>query len=202
MRRYGTLVVILFIAVNVFAQAERQKFKPIVSVGTRNVISFLSSQGGVGKGIGGHLRIQLSKRINTEWFMDYVTSKNEPTAMNEYHIGWSLMYYLKKENDYTRLLKPYIMAGHCFDNIHVFEIDNKTNRQSLVNMATTAGMGTHINITPRFDCSITGQYMLDFGREIVKQTNEGKLNLVKSDHTTVDGHPLIAISFNYKISKM
>ena len=122
--------------------------------------------------------------------------------MNEYHIGWSLMYYLKKDNDNTRVLKPYIMAGHCFDNIHVFEINNKVNKLSLVNMATTAGIGTHINITPRFDCSVTGQYMFDFGKEILKQINEDKLLLVKSSYSAVDGHPLIAISFNYKISKM
>lgn len=202
MRRYSILVITLFAAISAFSQSERQKFKPIVSIGTRNVISFFSSQGGIGKGVGGHLRIQMSNRINTEWFFDYVTSKNEPTAMNEYHIGWSLMYYLKKDNDNTRVLKPYIMAGHCFDNIHVFEINNKVNKLSLVNMATTAGIGTHINITPRFDCSVTGQYMLDFGKEILKQTNEDKLTLVKTDHTSVDGHPLIAISFNYKISKM
>lgn len=202
MRGYKLLAVCIFTTFQVFGQSEKIRFKPVVSVGTRNVISFLSSQGGIGKGIGGHMRIQLSRRINTEWFFDYVTSKNEPTVMNEYHVGWSLMYYLKKDNDYSNLLQPYIMAGHCFDNINVFEINNKANKQSAVNMATTAGLGMHINITRRFDCSISGQYMLDFGKEIIKKTEGDALTLTKSGHTTVDGHPLITISINYKISKM
>ena len=58
------------------------------SLGTRNTISMFNDDNAVGKGIGGQFRIQFSKRLNTELYFDYITSKDEPyTFRNDYHIG-------------------------------------------------------------------------------------------------------------------
>jgi hypothetical protein len=97
------------------------------------------------------------------------------------------------------LLQPYFIAGHCFDKTQVFEIGNKSNQASRLSMATQAGLGTHINISPKFDCSLSGQYMLHFGKEIETDLSGDHPIIYKADHTHMDGHLLFTISFNYKL---
>ena len=175
------------------------RFKPVISLGTRNTFSAFNSDEAFGKGIGGQTRVQLGKRLNTEWFLDYITSKTTFTSRNDYHVGWSLMFYFKNNYDFTHLFQPYILAGHCFDKTQVFELNNRSNQASRWSMATQAGVGTHINITPKFDCSLACQYMLHFGKDIESDFNNDKLVIQKTDHTNMDGHLLASISFNYKI---
>lgn len=177
----------------------KQPFHPIFSVGTRNSISFFNSDAAVGKGIGGQTRLQLSKRFNTEWYLDWIQSQTSRSARNDYHIGWSLMYYPGKQVDFLQVLQPYLIAGHCFDKTQVFEKGNRSNQASRFSMATQAGLGTHINITPRFDCSVSGQYMLHFGKDIEAEETDGKLLIAKADHSHIDGHLLFTVSFNYKL---
>lgn len=173
------------------------------SAGTRNTISLFNEDEAVGKGIGGQFRIQFSNRINSEWYLDYITSKNDVyTFRNDYHIGWSVMLYSKNNNQFDRLLQPYLIAGHCFDYGKVSEQNNKSNYVDKLSMATQAGLGTHINITPKLDCSISGQYMLHFGKEIHTEVEGGKVLIEKYDFSHADGHLLFTISFNYKFFKL
>jgi hypothetical protein len=65
-------------------------------------------------------------------------------------------------------------------------------------MATQAGLGTHFNINRRFDCSLSTQYMLHFGKEIQTSVDKGNVVINKKDMSTPDGHLLITLSFNYK----
>ena len=75
-----------------------------------------------GVGIGGQFRLQLGKRLNTEWYFDYLTSEVGDFAQrNDYHIGWSVMYYPGKHVDFSRLLQPYLILGHCFDYTDVLK---------------------------------------------------------------------------------
>lgn len=182
-----------------YCQTETGRFKPVVSLGTRNTLSAFNSDAGLGKGIGGQFRVQLGKRLNTEWFLDYINSKTTFTARNDYHVGWSLMFYFKNNYDFTKILQPYLVVGHCFDKTQVFELANRDNQASRWSMATQGGIGTHINITPKFDCSLSCQYMLHFGKDIESDFDDGKLVIQKADHTGMDGHMLATISFNYKI---
>ena len=86
---------------------------------------FSHDAGSIGVGIGGHTRVQFSDRINTEWFFDYIPSKNKTyTLTNDYHIGWSVMYYPGNTIDFTNLFQPYFIAGHCFDYSKVTEQKN------------------------------------------------------------------------------
>lgn len=180
------------------AQSDQSVYRP-VSVGTRNTLSAFNSDAAAGKGIGGQMRIQLSNRFNTEWYLDWIQSQSSRTARNDYHIGWSLLYYPGQHTDFSRLLQPYLIAGHCFDKTQVFEQGNRSNQASRWSMATQAGLGTHININPRFDCSLSGQYMLHFGKEIEATDTDGKLRIAKADHSHLDGHLLFTVSFNYKL---
>ena len=195
----ATLLLVAFIAQ---AQSETSKFRPVFSLGTRNTVSSFNSDDAIGLGIGGQSRLQISKRLNTEWYLDYITSKTSATARNDYHIGWSLMYYFNKNNDFESFLKPYLIAGHCFDKTQVFEIGNRSNSASRLSMATQAGLGTHLNITPKFDCSLSGQYMLHFGKDIETERVNGALVIAQADHTHVDGHLLFTLSFNYKLFQL
>ena len=171
-----------------------------ISLGTRNTFSMFNNDPGIGVGIGGQTRIQVSDHINTEWFFDYITSKNKTyTNRNDYHFGWSVMYYPGNTVDFSNLLQPYIVAGHCFDYSKVWEQKNKTNYADRWSMATQAGLGTHINITPFFDCSLSAQYMLHFGKEIETNIEKDIVSIEKKDHTSPDGHFLCTVSFNYKL---
>jgi hypothetical protein len=171
-----------------------------VSLGTRNTFSMFNDDAGTGTGIGGQSRVQISDHINTEWFFDYITSKNKTyTNRNDYHFGWSVMYYPGNNVDFTNLLQPYIVAGHCFDYSKVWEQKNRSNSADRWSMATQAGIGTHINITRFFDCSLSAQYMLHFGKEIKTTIDKDIVNIEKQNYSTPDGHLLCSISFNYKL---
>ncbi len=172
------------------------------SLGTRNTISMFNEDDAVGKGIGGQFRIQFSDRLNSEWYFDYITSKTDRTFRNDYHIGWSVMLYTKNNYAFDHLFQPYLIAGHCFDLSKVSEQNNKTNAAKRLSMATQAGLGTHINITPKLDCSLSGQYMLHFGKDIETEIDGGQVIIAKADHSHADGHLLFTLSFNYKFFKL
>ncbi len=172
------------------------------SIGTRNTISAFNHDEAMGKGVGGQVRLQLGRQVNTEWYFDYITSGMPLTARNDYHIGWSLMFYFKNNSDFKKILQPYLLAGHCFDNTKVFEKNNGSNSASRLSLATQAGIGTHINITPAFDCSISGQYMTHFGKDIDTSIEDGKPVIQKAGYTGLDGHLLFTVSFNYKLVKL
>lgn len=169
------------------------------SVGSRNTFSFFNENNGTGKGIGAQFRIQFGKKVNSEWFADFITSKNSYCYRNDYHIGWSLMFYGKNNYSFDRFLQPFLIAGHCFDYSRISENANSTNSADRLSVATQAGLGTHINITTKFDCSLSGQYMLHLGKELETSLTDGKLLIQKADYTNLHGHFLFTISFNYKL---
>jgi len=188
---------------NLFAQSQKTKpFKApgTFSLGTRNTFSVFNDDKAAGKGIGGQFRIQAGKHLGSEWFFDYITSKNgDLTYRNDYHIGWSLMFYPGKNVEFNRLLQPYLLAGHCFDYSRLSEQRNSSNHAERWSMAAQAGLGTHLNITPRFDCSLSAQYMLHFGKDIRADIVNSKVVIGKEDFSTPDGHLLVSLSFNYKL---
>jgi len=188
-------------ATALLAQENNSSFRTpgTVSLGTRNTFSMFNDDEATGKGIGGQFRIQATKRIGTEWFFDYITSKNGTlTYRNDYHIGWSLMFYTKDIDD-AKTLQPYLLVGHCFDYSKVSEQQNRSNNVGRWSMAAQGGLGSHINITDRFDCSLSAQYMLHFGKEINAINDDGKIVIEKENFSSPDGHLLISVSFNYKL---
>lgn len=171
-----------------------------LSLGTRNTLSLFNEDGALGKGIGGQFRLQLKKQMNTEWYFDYITSKDgNRTFRNDYHIGWSVMLYSKNNNSFDRLLQPYLIVGHCFDLSKVTAQQDRSNSVSRLSMATQAGLGTHLNITQRLDLSLSGQYMLHFGKDIHTETGkDGEIIIEKQNFSHADGHLLFTLSVNYK----
>jgi hypothetical protein len=123
-------IFLILMSVNLFGQRSsvEKTLRPsgIFSLGARSTIGFFNSHGANSVGAGGQFRIQLSNRINTEWYADYITSDlDNKVGRKDYHIGWSVFfYYLQKEDRLTPLFQPFVEAGHCFDYTEVRILQN------------------------------------------------------------------------------
>lgn len=179
------------------------------SLGSRSTISLFNHYGsGIGTGMGGQFRIQLSNRVNTEWYLDYISSQaGGVIGRKDLHIGWSVFfYYLKNNSSSDKLLQPFFEVGHCFDHTYVNEIgtDNFLERWS---SAVQLGTGVSFNLTPRLDLSTKMQYMIHLGSDIDADLyddghNHTHVALSKNKGVDLEGHMLVTISMNYKIGKL
>jgi hypothetical protein len=181
----------------------------MLSVGGRTTVSLFNDGGtnNFGTGLGGQFRLQLADRINTDWFFDYLTSDiGDVGNRTDYHIGWSVLFYpyLKKENDVVKssLLKPFILAGHCFDYSRFVENKNTSNLKERWSSAVQAGIGTHINLNKRLDLTIMTQYMIHLGNHIHAHTIGNTLHLSEEHGASLEGHLLTTISINFKIADL
>ncbi|MCX8081612.1 MAG: hypothetical protein N3F09_10290, partial [Bacteroidia bacterium] len=163
------------------------------------------SHDGWGIGTGGQFRIELSKRVNTDWFADYiVTSKNPDIKSEYYHIGWSVLFYpLEKFRFPDYRLQPFVLAGHCFDY----------NKKAVISMpeisvdrwgsAVQAGLGTHFHINERTDITLMAQYMIHLTSEVdIHKNSDGQYVAHNHSHGGLEGHMLLTLSMNYKIFKL
>jgi len=191
--------------VDVLAQDAPYKNNPsgIFSFGMRSTLSLFSnhSWSNVGIGAGGGFRLQFSRYINSEWFFDYLNSDIEKLAnRSDYHIGWSVMFYpLAGNDDFSKVIKPYILAGHCFDYTRVSENADPTNMKQRWSGAIQAGLGTHFNITPRFDVSILGQYMMHLGTDVHAHIFANTVLIEQHKSASLEGHLLFTLGLHYKI---
>lgn len=175
----------------------------LFSLGTRTTVSAFNGHDNEspGFGIGGQFRLQFADRVNSDWFFDYITSDiGDLASRTDYHIGWSVLYYLTEEPN-TRL-RPYILAGHCFDYTEFQDNSNFTVRKTRLSSAVQAGAGVHYNLTPRLDLSFVTQYMLHLGNEIHADVHGGQLEFHEYDGTSFEGHLLFHLSINYKITDL
>jgi len=194
----------LFAFSPLFSQTADKKQGGNFSLGMRSTLSAFSdgARSNPGYGAGGHFRLQLTNRVNTEWFLDVFSTNIENQAHRmDYHIGWSVMYYIIDPKAFTRKVTPYAVAGHCFDYTNI-RVNRTGAEQSRGSTAVQAGMGFHYNITPRFDISPELQYMLHLGKDLhAHVTNEG-VEIEQHEHAGWEGHLLFNISINYKFAKL
>ncbi len=186
------------------------------SIGVRSTMSLFSDAGsGLGTGAGGQVRIRLYNYLGTEWFGDYLMSSvGKIGTRTDYHIGWSVVFYSPKKVKYKSYKpKPYILVGHCFDYTRVqsnnpFYQYGTGSVASRWSSAIQGGIGMHIPFTEKIDLSLSAQYMLHLGKEIVTETRyagtykEPYLNVEKVDRTGLDGHLLISFSLNMRIADL
>ncbi|HRN40588.1 MAG TPA: hypothetical protein PK649_00770, partial [Vicingus sp.] len=174
MQKFKIIVLALFLS-NI-ANAQENKFSDsgVLELGTRSTFSTFSGSGGLGTGFGGQFRLSFGKYINTEWFADYFTEDlNGLAKRNDAHIGWSVMFYpLKREQ---QLFTPYILAGHCFDYTKISLLKPSVEKPTALfserwSSATQIGLGTHINLSPNFNLSVSSQYMIHLGNDIHTHT--------------------------------
>jgi hypothetical protein len=172
------------------------------SLGGRSTLSSFSHDG-TGLGTGGQFRIQFSERVNSDWFADYITINIKDRVRSEYyHIGWSILYYPIERLRYPLLFQPYILAGHCFDYNRKTIIQEPTVSKSRWGSAVQVGVGSHLNLSEKFDVSFTCQYMMHFTRELESEINGDIVSLADSKQSTLEGHLLTTISMNYKVLRL
>lgn len=209
-------LLLLLLAVKGFSQsAQRQvddKFAKsgYMALGLRNTFSTFNGGGNyTGYGVGGHFRLMFGKRINSEWYADYISNNiGNMGHRTDYHIGWSVMYYVinpfveHNSSQYIRLFTPYVETGHCFDYGAVYVNGASSPAAKRWSSALQAGVGTHINFTPRFDLTVKCQYMMHLGNEIHADVRNGALEVENHDHIDLEGHLLFSVSANYKFIRI
>ncbi len=152
-------------------------------------------------GTGGQCRIRFSDKVNTDWFLDYLTADLENYAWRaDCHIGWSVLYYLSKSNNPT--VQPYILAGHCFEYLKFTDNVNAKNYAERYSASVQGGAGVQFNITEKFDVSIVGQYMMHLGTKITAAHVNNETIFSKSKGYGIQDHVLLHISLNYKIGHL
>lgn len=173
-----------------------------ISLGGRSTWSFFDDDG-TGIGTGGQYRVQFSSRVNTDWYADYISINMSNKVRSEYlHIGWSVLFYPFQGLQYPKLLQPYILAGHCFDYNRKTVMSQPSIYKERGGSAVQAGLGTHFNLSERFDFSLTCQYMIHLTKEIRADITGNTVELVKEKGSAFEGHLLTTLSFNYKIFRL
>lgn len=199
------LIAILCIVIPVHAQKEKRwsTEKGALSLGARTSYSLVND----GKwqkpafGAGGQFRLRFSDRVNSEWFLDYLTADLADYGWRaDTHIGWSMMYYLLRNPHPT--VQPYILAGHCFEYLKFSANNQPSNFAERYSASAQAGIGTHFNITNKFDISLTAQYMIHFGTKIIASNAENVVTFTKVKGSGIHDHVLFNISLNYKIADL
>ncbi|MBI1288035.1 MAG: hypothetical protein GC178_10725 [Flavobacteriales bacterium] len=202
--------IILLLGMPILAAAQQElKIKNhhggLFSLGMRTTISTFNHGDwqSVGTGAGGQFRLQLHDRINTEWFADYLTSSIGSTGnRRDAHIGWSVMYYPLKDKTFKKLMKPYIVMGHCFDYTKVQENVNPNNRMARWSSAIQGGIGNHFNLTEHFDLTFIAQYMIHLGKHVEAHEEEGMFEIHEHGGLSLEGHLLFTVGINYKIADL
>lgn len=176
------------------------------SLGLRNTFSTFShgNPKEVSTGVGGHFRLQFVDRVNTEWYADVLpTNIHNKANRMDYHVGWSVMYYLINPRGFTRKFTPYAVAGHCFDYTRIKINGENGESRGRWSSAVQAGIGCHYNVTPKFDISLTTQYMLHLGKELhAHEEEDGSIEIEEHKNAGWEGHLLISVSVNYKFLKL
>jgi hypothetical protein len=221
------MLVLLLIAVQLNAQIVKDvkvdvntadlkgSYKGYLTMGIRNTISTFN--GGSfdynGMGIGGHFRVPIIPRINTEWYADYITNNIGGMGhRTDVHIGWSVMYYVispykvqhtsREPFTYLRKFNPFVETGHCFDYGGIYRNGDQSPAAKRWSSAVQAGFGTHYNLTPRFDLTLKAQYMMHLGNDIEGHVRNGVLEIEEHEHGGIEGHLLFSFSVNYKLVRI
>lgn len=172
-----------------------------VSVGVRSAFSFFNDGqwSDVGQGMGGQVRVQLSDRVNTDWYFDFLSGTiGNYGHRKDLHIGWSVLYY-PLDPATTLHVKPFILAGHCFDNSQQFSNADPNIHAERWSSAVQAGIGTHLLVGTRSDVSLVAQYMIHLGTDIHAHAEGGVESFEKEQGVSLEGHLLVHISYNYTL---
>ncbi len=193
---------LIFLSSNAQEELSKNKSAGDFSLGLRSTSSnFENTNSSIpGIGTGGDFRIRLSDRVNTDWFADYIMSTTDRLKRNDFHIGWSVLFY--PFNFQNRGFKPYVLAGHCFDYSEFVDLKNFNHNANRWSSAIQGGFGTHYYFTSRFDMIFQAQYMMHLGTHLEAEVINNYIEFSKGKGALSEGHLLITVGFNYKIGKL
>ena len=185
-----------------------------LSFGVRSTGSIFTSSGNnFGIGAGWQIRYRMAEKLNTEWFADWITTDIDGLGQRyDIHIGESMMIYPFKKVGTKNTFTPYILGGFCGDytkieiNLFFDDVENTYRRENKDrwSFATQLGIGTHYNITERFDISFSAQYVLHFGADINSETatnsiGQDYLQINQETGGGLEGHLFMTVSANFMI---
>lgn len=205
---YFIISVIMIVQIKVTAQENSKDTLPRMnnagwfSLGGRSTISAFSNEG-FGLGTGGQFRVQLNNKVNTDWFADYIIMNDDKVRSEYIHIGWSVLFYPFEKFQYPhRKMQPFILAGHCFDYNQKTILANPAVTKNRWGSAVQAGIGTHFNLSNRFDITLMSQYMIHLTKELEVVEEGGNYSIEKRSPNILQGHLLTTVSVNYKLFKL
>ena len=207
------LTLLICCLIGTSASIKAQKATPAVEVGQvelgiRSTMSLWDEEFNPGLGYGGHFRIRPLKRLNTEWYADYIKTGIPDVGHREtVHIGWSVIFYPFNSPSPSTRVAPYILAGHCFDyaRIHTYGSEHTLKHTvettatevpdtpSRLTTAVQLGLGTQFQLNDRFNASVSGQYMYHIGNSLDGANDAGENDVV------LEGHMLFTLSLNYML---
>ncbi len=200
----ASLLILIFSSIHGQEMNVKGSSSGIFSLGARSSIGLVND--GVWQkpafGTGGQFRLKFGDRVNTEWFADYLTADLADKAWRaDLHIGWSVMFYPLKNP--SAKIQPFILAGHCFEYLKFTQNYYTANYAERWSSSVQGGLGTHFNLTPRLDLSLTAQYMAHFGTKIlIKENDYGTITFKKVSGSGIHDHILLNLSVNYKIADL
>lgn len=174
------------------------------SLGVRSTMNVFSDDG-FGVGAGGQFRLQLTNRVNTDWFADYISVNHHGIARSEYiHIGWSVLFYPVKQLQYPKYkAQPFILAGHCFDYNKMTIYSDPSISKHRWGAAVQMGLGSHFHLSERLDITLMMQYMMHLTKELhPEKKDDVTYEIVAVKGSALEGHLLCTVSLNYKIVKL
>lgn len=175
----------------------------IFSLGVRTTVSTFNHGdfSNSGMGVGGQFRLQFADKVNSDWFFDYITGDIEDFASRtDYHIGWSVLFYPTK--NLTPKVRPYILAGHCFDYTKITDNSDNLNSLERWSSAVQGGAGVHFNLSERMDLSLVSQYMIHLGTDIHASRVGSTVEFEQEKGASLEGHLLFHVGINYKIGDL
>lgn len=175
----------------------------IFSLGVRTTVSTFNHGefANTGMGLGGQFRLQFADKVNSDWFFDYITGDVENFASRtDYHIGWSVIFYPTK--NLTPKVRPYILAGHCFDYTRIVDNSDATNFMERWSSAVQGGAGVHFNLSDRLDLSVVSQYMIHLGTDVHAERHDNEVHFHEEKGASLEGHLLFHVGINYKIADL
>lgn len=173
------------------------------SLGVRTTMNVFSDDG-FGIGAGGQFRVQLSDRVNTDWFADYISVNHDNIARSEYlHIGWSVLFYPVKKWQYPNYkAQPFLLAGHCFDYNKKTILADPSISKHRWGAAVQVGAGSHFHLSERLDITLMMQYMIHLTKELEVEKNDDVYEIEIEKGRALEGHLLCTVSLNYKIVRL
>jgi hypothetical protein len=181
----------------------------IFTLGVRSTLSTFSNAGANGLGFGGQARMRIGKRLNTEWFADYINNDIQGIAKrSDAHIGWSVIFYPFKAPIEKGKFVPFLLAGHCFDYTRLKENDKplqglKGSAVERWSSAVQAGLGLHYLVSERIDLTLATQYMSHLGNDIHAEIhihdNVKEIHFSNKHGGSLEGHLLFTLSVNFNL---
>ena len=165
-------------------------------LGMRNSLNVFGDEGIVGLGAGGHFKLSVSRRVNTEWFVDLIQSQgHESIIRRDYHIGWAVQFALPKDGFGSHKFVPYLMGGQCFDLTKV-GFRGQYESPLVFSAAAQAGLGVSHFMSPALELNLQSHYMIHLGKHVHANLDGNGIGHVDVDRgTELAGHWLTTFSF-------